>query len=67
MYYYGFNVKNISDVNQRRAMAFAIDRQAITKYITQTGQVPSKGFTPAGIAGGPQIDKNSFLPAIHQT
>jgi oligopeptide transport system substrate-binding protein len=66
-YYYGFNVKNISDVNQRRAMAFAIDRQAITKYITQTGQVPAKGFTPAGIAGGPQIDKNSFMPAIHQT
>jgi ABC-type oligopeptide transport system substrate-binding subunit len=66
-YYYGFNVKNISDVNQRRAMAFAIDRQAITKYITQTGQVPAKGFTPAGIAGGPTIDKNSFMPAIHQT
>jgi oligopeptide transport system substrate-binding protein len=66
-YYYGFNVKNISDVNQRRAMAFAIDRQAITKYITQTGQVPAKGFTPSGIAGGPTIDKNSFMPSIHQT
>jgi len=66
-YYYGFNVKNISDVNQRRAMAFAIDRQAITKYITQAGQVPAKGFTPAGIAGGPTIDKNSFMPAVHQT
>ncbi len=66
-YYYGFNVKNITDVNQRRAMAFAIDRQAITKYITQTGQVPAKGFTPSGIAGGPTIDKNSFMPAIHQT
>jgi len=66
-YYYGFNVKNISNVNQRRAMAFAIDRQAITKFITQTGQVPAKGFTPAGIAGGPTIDKNSFMPAIHQT
>jgi ABC-type oligopeptide transport system substrate-binding subunit len=66
-YYYGFNVKKITDVNQRRAMAFAIDRQAITKYITQTGQVPAKGFTPEGIAGGPTIDKNSFMPAIHQT
>ena len=66
-YYYGFNVKNISDVNQRRAMAFAIDRQAIIKYITQTGQLPAKGFTPKGIAGGPQIDKNSFMPAVHQT
>jgi ABC-type oligopeptide transport system substrate-binding subunit len=66
-YYYGFNVKNITDVNQRRAMAFAIDRQAITKYITQAGQVPAKGFTPGGIAGGPTIDKNSFMPATHQT
>jgi oligopeptide transport system substrate-binding protein len=66
-YYYGFNVKNITDVNQRRAMAFAIDRQAITKYITQGGQVPAKGFTPLAIAGGPVIDKNSFMPAVHQT
>ena len=66
-YYYGFNVKKVTDVNQRRAMAFAIDRQAITKFITQTGQIPAKGFTPNGIAGGPTIDKNSFMPAIHQT
>ncbi len=66
-YYYGFNVKNISDVNQRRAMAFAIDQSAIIKYITQTGQLPAKGFTPRGIAGGPTIDKNSFVPAVHQT
>jgi oligopeptide transport system substrate-binding protein len=66
-YYYGFNVKNITDVNQRRAMAFAIDRKAIIKYITRAGQVPARGFTPIGIAGGPTIDKNSFMPAIHQT
>jgi oligopeptide transport system substrate-binding protein len=66
-YYYGFNVKNISDVNQRRAMAFAIDRKAIIKFITQSGQVPAKGFTPGGIAGGPTIDKQSFMPASHQT
>src|SRR4029453_11119814 len=50
-YFYGFNVKNIPDVNQRRAMAFAIDRSQIVKYITQAGQVPARGFTPAGIAG----------------
>jgi oligopeptide transport system substrate-binding protein len=66
-YYYGFNVKNITDVNQRRAMAFAIDRKAIIKYIAQAGQAPAKGFTPKGIAGGPTIDKNSFLPAAHDT
>ncbi|MFL5962548.1 MAG: ABC transporter substrate-binding protein [Gaiellaceae bacterium] len=66
-YYYGFNVKNITDVNQRRAMAFAIDRKAIIKYIAQAGQAPAKGFTPRGIAGGPTIDKNSFMPAAHDT
>jgi oligopeptide transport system substrate-binding protein len=66
-YYYGFNVKNISNVNQRRAMASAIDRSAIVKYITQTGQVPAKGMTPRGIAGGPTINKNGWLPSGHQT
>jgi len=66
-YYYGFNVKNITDVNQRRAMSFAIDRKAITKYITQLGQQPARGFTPPGIAGGPVILKNSINPETHQT
>lgn len=66
-YYYGFNVKNISDVNQRRAMSFAIDRKAITKYITQLGQQPARGFTPPGIAGGPTILKNAINPETHQT
>jgi len=65
-YYYGFNVKNISNVNQRRAMAFSIDRSEIVKYITQSGQVPARGFTPAGIAGGPTITKNSSMPATAQ-
>jgi oligopeptide transport system substrate-binding protein len=65
-YYYGINVKNIPDVNQRRAMAFAIDRKAITKYITQLGQQPARGFTPVGISGGPTILKKSFLPEIGQ-
>ena len=48
-YYYGFNVKKIPDVNQRRAMAFAIDRTAITRYITQAGQAPARGFTPVAL------------------
>jgi ABC-type oligopeptide transport system substrate-binding subunit len=60
-YYYGFNVKNISDVNQRRAMALQTDRYQITKYITQAGQQPARGFTPIAIAGGPTILKTSTL------
>jgi len=62
-YYYGFNMKNIANVNQRRAMAYSIDRSAIVKYITQAGQVPARGMTPAGIAGGPIITKHSSMPA----
>jgi oligopeptide transport system substrate-binding protein len=65
-YFYGFNVKSITDVNQRRAMAFAIDRTQIVKYVTQAGQVPARGFTPDGIAGGPTITKNSSMPARAQ-
>lgn len=65
-YYYGINVKNIPDVNQRRAMAFAIDRKAITKFITQLGQQPARGFTPPAIAGGPTILKKSFFPSTGQ-
>jgi oligopeptide transport system substrate-binding protein len=59
-YYYGFNVKAIPDVNQRRAMAFAIDRQSIIDNIAQADQVPATSFTPKGMPGFPQI-KNDFL------
>jgi oligopeptide transport system substrate-binding protein len=50
-YYYGFNVKNITDVNQRRAMAFAIDRQSIIDNIAKAGQTPAQSFTPKGMPG----------------
>jgi oligopeptide transport system substrate-binding protein len=61
IYYYGFNVKNIPDVNQRRAMAFAIDRKAIVDNIAQQGQAPATGFTPAGMPGFSSI-KQTYLP-----
>lgn len=60
-YYYGFNTKKITDVNQRKAMAVAIDRKAIVEHITQTGQVPAPAFSPQGIPGGSTINKDSFL------
>jgi len=61
IYYYGFNVKNITDVNQRKAMALAIDRQAIVTHITQTGQVPATNLTPAGMPGASVINKDKFV------
>jgi len=62
-YYYGFNVKNIPDVNQRRAMAYAIDQKAIIKFVTKGGQFPAKAFTPSRAPGAKEINKNSNLPA----
>jgi oligopeptide transport system substrate-binding protein len=61
VYYYGFNVKNITDVNQRRAMSLAIDRTAIVQHITQEGQIPALQLTPAGMPGASTINSDKFL------
>jgi oligopeptide transport system substrate-binding protein len=62
-YYYGVNVKNITDVNQRRAMALAIDRRAIIDNVAQADQIPSTGFTPQGMPGFESLNPTSeWLP-----
>lgn len=58
-YYYGFNVKNITDVKQRRAMSLAIDRQSIIDNIAQQDQVPTTGFTPKGMPGFDELNPDS--------
>jgi oligopeptide transport system substrate-binding protein len=60
-YYYGFNTKNITDVNQRKAMSYAIDRQSIIDNIAKAGQTPAQSFTPKGMPGFDDI-KTSDLP-----
>ncbi|MGH3023375.1 MAG: peptide ABC transporter substrate-binding protein [Gaiellaceae bacterium] len=63
-YYYGFNIENVSDVNQRRAMSLAVDRQTIIDNIAQADQNPAAGFTPPGIPGFDVIDPQSpWTPA----
>jgi oligopeptide transport system substrate-binding protein len=63
-YYYGLNVKTVPDVNQRRAMALAIDRQTIIDNIAQGDQAASSGFTPKGMPGFDTLTANSpWLPA----
>jgi oligopeptide transport system substrate-binding protein len=63
-YYYGVNVKNITDVNQRRAMALAIPRQSIIDNVSQADQIPAGGFTPEGMPGYETINpKSEWLPA----
>jgi ABC-type oligopeptide transport system substrate-binding subunit len=63
-YYYGINVKNITDVNQRRAMALAINQQEIIDNIAQADQIPASGMTPKGMPGFDAINpKSPWLPA----
>jgi oligopeptide transport system substrate-binding protein len=62
-YYYGVNMKNVRDVNQRRAMALAIDRRAIIDNISQADQIPAEGYTPQGMPGFDTINPESeWLP-----
>jgi oligopeptide transport system substrate-binding protein len=61
-YYYGFNLKNVPDVDQRRAMAFAIDRQSVIDNVAQADQIPATGMVPQGMPGFDVI-KQDFLPA----
>jgi oligopeptide transport system substrate-binding protein len=58
-YYYGFNVKNVADVNQRRAMSLAIPRQTIIDNIAQADQLPATGFTPQGMPGFDTLNPDS--------
>jgi oligopeptide transport system substrate-binding protein len=53
--YYGFNLKNITDINQRRAMSLAVNRRQIIDTITQANEIPAQGFTPSGMPGFEEI------------
>jgi oligopeptide transport system substrate-binding protein len=49
--YFGFNVKNVPDVNQRRALAFAIDRTSLVENVLKADDTPATSFSPKGIPG----------------
>ncbi|MBV7407788.1 peptide ABC transporter substrate-binding protein [Maritimibacter sp. DP1N21-5] len=55
-YYYTFNVSEsgpeaFKDVNVRKALAMAVDRDIIVEKVMQGGQPPAYTFTPAAVAG----------------
>jgi oligopeptide transport system substrate-binding protein len=63
-YYYGVNIKNITDVHQRRALSLAINRQEIIDQVAQADQVPATGMSPQGISGFDVINPESpWTPA----
>lgn len=52
-YYYWVNVKKppMDDKRVRQALALAIDRERLVKFVTRGGQVPATAFTPPGTGG----------------
>jgi oligopeptide transport system substrate-binding protein len=50
-YYYLFNVDKAptNDINVRKALSLAIDREAIVNEITKAGQEAATGFVPTGL------------------
>lgn len=53
VYFYRFNVtrKPLNDPRVRRALSLAIDRESLTKNVTQAGEIPAYHFTPPDTAG----------------
>jgi oligopeptide transport system substrate-binding protein len=58
-YYEGFNIKNIPDVHQRRAMSLAVNRREIIDNIDQQDRIPATGMSPKGISGFDTLNPNS--------
>ncbi len=52
-YYYSFNtrVPPLDDVRVRRALAYAVDREELTRHVLRAGQKPAGHFTPPNTAG----------------
>jgi oligopeptide transport system substrate-binding protein len=64
VFYLGFNVeaKPLDNVDVRRALSLAIDRQSIVDNVTKAGEVPATGFIPQGMPGFDVITKDYIKP-----
>jgi len=47
-YYFRFNVTKppANDVRVRKALSMAVDREALTKFVTKAGEIPTSSFVP---------------------
>jgi oligopeptide transport system substrate-binding protein len=52
-YFFRFNVTRppVNDPRVRQALGLAVDREALTRYVTKAGEVPHAAFVPAGLRG----------------
>jgi oligopeptide transport system substrate-binding protein len=53
VYYYRFNIakKPFDDVRVRRALALAVDRETLVKFVTRGGEQPAYHIVPPDVAG----------------
>jgi len=63
-YFYGFNTtKGVTkDKKVRQALARAVDRQKIAKYITRAGEIPAESLVPPGLPGYDPVKTSPFDP-----
>jgi oligopeptide transport system substrate-binding protein len=59
----GLNLKTVPDLNQRRALAFALDRTSLVENVTKAGEQPATSLTPEGVPGFDAIAQD-FLPKV---
>lgn len=62
-YYIGFdNTEDpMTNVNLRRALSLAVDRQSIVDNVTKAGQIPAQWFSRPGLAAAPTMDNSPDL------
>jgi len=53
VYFYGFNLQRApfkGDVKVRRALAMAVDREKLARFVLRSGELPAYGWLPPGVA-----------------
>jgi len=62
-YYIGFdNTEDpMTNVNLRRALSLAVDRESIVTNVTKAGQIPAQWFSRPGLAAAPTMDNSPDL------
>jgi oligopeptide transport system substrate-binding protein len=62
-YYVGFdNTEDpMTNVNLRRALSLAVDRQSIVDNVTKAGQIPAQWFSRPGLAAAPTMENSPDL------
>jgi oligopeptide transport system substrate-binding protein len=63
-YYFRFNVTRppVNDARVRKALSMAVDREALTKFVTKAGEIPASSFVPVNMPGYEGIRGLPFDP-----